>query len=352
MNGLPDWARAWGGVLGSARVAARCEDFRVDEVAGFAASGEGAHLLVRIEKAGLSTSQAIDALARYWQVERRAMGYAGRKDRAALARQWLSVPWPPTAGLPAPGAVPLAREGPARLRVIDIERHRRKLPVGALAGNDFQLTLRDVDVAPAAMQARLVTIARHGVPNYFGGQRFGRDAANLERVHGWFAGGSRPRSRNDRSMLLSAARAAVFNTLLDARVRDGDWNRVGPGELLVLDGRGSLFAAQADDAAFDQRRGAALRVHPTGPLVGRPRRGLVLPAALAEREAQCLASCRDLIDGLSGAGVEAARRPLRLGVQRLGGWQMADGNWRLTFRLMRGGFATAVLREIVAWPAP
>ena len=44
----------------------------------------------------------------------------------------------------------------------------------------------------------------------------------------------------------------------------------------------------------------------------------------------------------------AAHRPLRLCVHDLG-WQVEDDRLLLTFTLDRGGYATAVLRELCAY---
>lgn len=349
MTGLPEWSRAWGEPVGHARVAVRPEDFRVDERLGFAPAGEGPHLLVRVRKRRLSTARAMQALAGHWQVERRQMGHAGRKDRHALTTQWLSVPWPPGASLPPTGSIPLDQEPDARLEVIGVMRHRRKLPVGALAGNDFQLTLRDVEASADALQTRVVTIARYGVPNYFGPQRFGRDGDNLVRARRWFAGEAGPRSRNDRSMLLSAARAAAFNAILDDRVQAGDWCGAEPGEILTLDGRGSVFMAESGDLRHNRLRAAGLRVHPTGALPGSPGRSLAPPPSLAARERAVLQDWDDLVEGLVDKRLEAARRALRLSVRALAVRCLDGRTWRLSFRLMRGAYATAVLRELVEW---
>lgn len=345
MSGTGDWPLAWGTPVGTARVAVSPEDFQVDERLGFAPTGDGPHLLVRIRKRGLTTQQAVQQLAGHWQVERRAMGYAGRKDRQAVTTQWLSVPWPVNAPLAPLGRV-VDQDGQA-LDVIDVQRHRRKLPVGALTGNRFTLTLRDVDAAPRDIAARLVTIARHGVPNYFGGQRFGRHGQNLDRALKWLAGGERPRSRNDRSMLISAARSAMFNAVLARRIDAGDWSQPRPGDLLVLDGRGSLFAAEAAETAFNRRRAAGLRIHPTGPLPGAANRRQPQSAALIERESAVLQDWAAVIQALADQRVTADRRALRLSVGALAGWRMAPGTWRLRFELTRGAYATMMIRELV-----
>lgn len=346
MNRPDDGPFAWGGPVGVGRLAAVPEDFQVDERLGFAAEGDGPHLLVRIRKRGLSTQQAMQRLAEYWQVERRAMGYAGRKDRQAVTTQWLSLPWPVNAPLPAPGCVSEDHDG--SLWVLDVRRHRRKLPVGALLGNRFTLTLRDVDADPRALARRLVMIASHGVPNYFGGQRFGRGGHTLTRALDWLGGRQKPRSRNERSMLISAARSAMFNAVLADRVAACDWAQPQRGDLLVLDGRGSLFAADRTDLAVARRRAAGQRIHPTGPLPGADNRRQPQSAAGLDREAAILGDWSAVIQSLAQQGVTADRRALRLSVRGLAGACVAPGVWRFQFELTRGAYATTVVRELVA----
>ena len=55
--------------------------------------------------------------------------------------------------------------------------------------------------------------------------------------------------------MLSAARSVIFNAILAARVEQGSWNRLLPGDVANLDGRGSVFAVETPDADT----GAALR---------------------------------------------------------------------------------------------
>src|SRR5205085_4795084 len=90
------------------------------------------------------------------------------------------------------------------LRVLASNWHNRKLPRGALAGNRFTLLLREAEGERAAVESRLQAIAGHGIPNYFGEQRFGRGGANVAAARRMFAG--QRVKRDERSILLSAAR--------------------------------------------------------------------------------------------------------------------------------------------------
>ena len=67
--------------------------------------------------------------------------------------------------------------------------------------------------------------------------------------------------------MLSAARSLIFNAILAERVAQGSWNRLLPGDVANLDGRGSVFAVPAPDeelaaplrGARDSPHGAAVR---------------------------------------------------------------------------------------------
>ncbi len=72
---------------------------------------------------------------------------------------------------------------------------------------------------------RIDAIARHGLPNFFGPQRFGREGANLRKISPDLSS-VHPR---DRSYVLSAARSLVFNAVLAERVRDGSWCQLEVG---------------------------------------------------------------------------------------------------------------------------
>src|SRR5690606_4773492 len=130
----------------------------------------------------------------------------------------------------------------------------RKLPRGALAGNRFVLVLRDVQGRRDAIEARLQQVLARGVPNAFGGQRFGHGGGNVAKALGMFAG--KRVGREQRSMLLSAARSALFNQVLAARVADGSWEHGLEGEVWALEGSRSVFGPEPMNADIAQRLAA------------------------------------------------------------------------------------------------
>jgi tRNA pseudouridine13 synthase len=328
---------AHGGPLGRALMRAQPEDFEVRELLGFAPTGSGEHLFARVRKRGWTTEAVTGLLAKACGVSRGAVSYAGMKDKWAVTEQWFSVHLP---GRAEPLAVGELAPG---VELVELARHNKKLRRGVLTGNAFRLRLRELEASPNAVGARLHRIGRYGVPNYFGEQRFGRDGDNVERARAMFAGEFRPRDRALRGILLSSARSFLFNAVLAERIRRGDWDRALPGELVMLDGRQSLFAAQDDDPELP-RRLRALALHPTGPLVGR---GEPQPSGeVRALEDAVLTPYADLVEGLYAVEMEAARRALRVRVADLGWCFPEPGCVELSFSLMAGSYATGVLREI------
>ena len=319
----------------AATVRAQPEDFVVEEDLGFAPAGHGQHLLVKVQKRNANTQWVARELARAAGCRAGDVGYAGLKDRRAVALQWFTLPRGAAEGTIRTLAGP-------EFTVLEAHAHTRKLPRGALAGNRFAIRLRLSSACAAAAAAAtlapaLELLGRRGLPNYFGPQRFGRDGANLA------PGPLPPPGTPARGFRLSAARSLLFNALLAERVADGTWDRLLAGDLAALEGRGSYFAVAALDEVLAARC-ARLEIHPTGPLWGT---GLpesrdavrALEVAAAARHAEAQALCES-------AGMRQERRSLRLAVHELACLNEGEA-LLLKFRLTRGGFATAVLRELL-----
>ena len=330
-------ARAHGASVLTARIRVSAEDFFVEELPAFEASGAGEHLLLTIEKRGMNTAFAAKRIAAWAGVDESAIGQAGMKDRHAVTRQRFTV-W-----LPKKVAPDLDALQSDDLRVLDHAWHARKLPRGALAGNRFVLVLRDVEGQRDAIDARLQAIATQGVPNYFGEQRFGRGGNNVQQAVAMFAG--RRVKREERSMLLSAARSELFNRVLAARVEAGTWNSALDGEVWMLDGSRSVFGPEAltDES---QARLDAFDIHPTGPLWGEGE----LRSGDVAREVELAAmqgdSATRLRNGLERAGLKQERRALRLQPSELRWQWLDDAALELRFALPPGCYATTVLREL------
>ncbi|MGF1643926.1 MAG: tRNA pseudouridine(13) synthase TruD [Thiotrichales bacterium] len=320
------------------------EDFEVEELPICEPDGQGEHLWLWVRKRDLNTPVVARELARRAGVKPFAVSFAGMKDRRAVTTQWFS--------LHLPGQADPSFEGDwlPGAEVLRAVRHSRKLQRGALRGNRFRLVLREVTGDPDAFAARWRALAQAGVPNYFGEQRFGADAGNLAQARHWFAGGRAPRDRDLRGLLLSSVRGGLFNAVLAERVRRGDWCRLLPGELAMLDGSHSLFQVAAVDAELSARVDAG-DVHPTGPLVGAP--GKLEPTDLAQTvEQTVLAQWQGWVDGLEREGLTATRRALRLPPRGLSVEWLDVSTLALGFTLPAGAYATVVLRELVDYREP
>ncbi len=315
------------------------EDFVVEEDLGFAPDGDGSHLLLQVRKRNANTGWVAQELAQGLGCAIRDVGFAGLKDRRAIAVQWFSVPVTPGALAAAPGFTN------PEFSVLEVHRHRRKLPRGALAGNAFTLRVRGYTGTGEELQRRCAVIAQAGVPNYFGPQRFGREASNLARLAAAAEAQNPPPRRGARpdGFMLSAARSLIFNAVLGERVRSGSWGTLQVGDVANLDGRGSVFAVEEVTPDLSARQ-VALEVHPTGPMWGAG--DLMSRAAVRELEQhqalQLEAACRWVLD----AGLRQERRSLRLKARDLT-WAQDAQDVVLRFRLRSGSFATAVLREIL-----
>jgi tRNA pseudouridine13 synthase len=328
--------RAHGAPLPPAELKATPEDFHVEERLSFEPSGTGPHWLLRVEKRGANTRWVAAQIARLAGVPGGEVGYAGLKDRHAVAVQWFSVP------KLASTSDFWSQVRTSEFKVLEVGANSRKLKIGALRGNRFRIRLRNVAWSREQLDLKLDALRAHGVPNYFGAQRFGRDGFNLDRVADWVQSGAAPRGRAERSFALSAARSLLFNAVLARRVESGDWSQLGPGDLANLDGSGSHFVVGAVDDELRARL-RAFDIHPSGPLWGRgepPSHGQALQHEIAvAREFTAVA------DLLAACGLEQERRALRCAVRELSVEREAN-TLSLGFALGRGQYATAVLREL------
>ena len=335
-NDLP---YAHGGPVGTGRLKSLCEDFVVDESLGFNCSGEGEHLFLRIEKRGLNTEDVARRLARFGRVKSRDVGFAGMKDRHAVARQWLSI------RLPQVADEHWADWHEDGLKILAVQRHSRKLKRGSLASNGFRIRIRNVDARPWKLEHLLDKVSRQGIPNYYGPQRFGRGGGNIDEASRFFSGSHLVRGRHKKGLLLSTARSCLFNALLARRIEDANWNQPIAGDALMFEGSNSYFRTTIVDPN-DIYRVCEGELHPTGVLWGTGRKE-VSARALEYEERLCVdypLFCR----GLEEHCVAAARRPFRLFPRKLQWHFEAENGLVLEFSLPAGGYATSVIRELLS----
>lgn len=333
----------------------RCspDDFVVEEIPAYAPSGSGEHLFITFTKREVTTLDAVNRLAAALNVDTRAAGFAGMKDRNAVTTQTASFPMP-LARDPEAALAAIALPG---IKVLSVGRHGNKLKPGHLIGNRFTIMLRDLDAAEgASVVARLEEVGRIGVPNAFGPQRFGRDGTNPDRALAWIAGRIRgPRDRREQRLIFSSLQSLVFNRVLEARVAAGNWAHVLPGDVAKKHETGGLFTVPSEGPELEDARARAEAgsVSATGPIFGAKMRAPEGEPAAIEREvfARTFPDAPDL-EALRHLG-EGTRRTLRLLVEGMTAFLVEDptrgvaGSSKVAvavrFVLPKGGYATTVL---------
>jgi tRNA pseudouridine13 synthase len=381
-------------------------DFVVEEIPLYEPGGSGTHTYFLLEKAGLSTMQAVADIARALNVRRRDIGYAGLKDARAVTRQWMSIEHVDPQRL-SDLSLP-------RLSVLALAQHNNKLRLGHLTGNRFAIKVRQTEPERLAeLQEALVTLGQEGTPNYFGRQRFGgrgdawqigravvrgeledaldlvlgrasaRDHGSIRKArqlydHGKYAQAMRawPRmfpderralkalqrdpSRKRRAFLtidqslrrfyVSAYQSRLFNAILARRLPRG-LRQLVQGDLAWIHPHGAVF--EVSDPPAEQPRADAFEISPTGPLFGyrmtRP------SGAPGEAEAQLLATEAITLEALRDPRLrlKGARRPLRFQPRDTSISLGADARGaylELRFTLPRGCYATSLLRELFTTP--
>jgi len=321
------------------RIAASPEDFVVDEEPLYPATGEGAHTFVRIEKRLRNTEEVARALARLAGVRPGDVGYAGRKDRVAVARQWLSVP-----ALDPEQARGFAGDG---FRVLEAVRHPHKLRTGQLRANRFELVVRELTPQQVEHASEgLAALAARGLVNRYGAQRFGRDGRNPDAARALLERGEVGRDRRAARFLLSALQAEVFNACLAARVLPLD--AIEAGEVAYLHESGASFVVTEE--ARESPRALAFEISAAGPIFGTHLLLATGAPGLRERavfEAHGIPETLRLPPGLRLRG---ARRPIRVRPEAIRCESAGPDAVRLHFTLPPGSYATVLVDALFASP--
>ena len=318
----------------TALLKAECADFVVKEQLGYDMSGDGEFVVVKVRKTDCNTLFVGEQLAKFAGISARNMSYAGLKDRKAVTEQWFSLQMP---GQPTPDFSQFSLEG---VEILDVTRHQRKIRIGSLQGNHFEILLRNTEETDE-LKERLDFLAKNGFPNYFTEQRFGRDGNNLTQALRWANGEIKVKDRNKRSFYLSAARSEIFNLIVAKRIELGLAQQVLNGDILQLNGSHSWFVVdESEDLAQLQQRLAQQDVLLTAPLIGEEEKSAV------DFEHEIFAQHQALFALMRQERMKAARRPILMQPQHFQ-WQFEPNGLRLQFALPAGSYATALIRELV-----
>jgi tRNA pseudouridine13 synthase len=335
------------------------EDFIVTELMDVEPTGEGEHTWLDITKTRCNTDAVAKALARFAGVAYRDVAYSGMKDFHAVTRQWFSVWRPKGESL---NWSEFALDG---VDVHSVVKHSRKIKRGTHRANAFSIRatslamsaserpiskLENADVENE-LEHRLLLIQKAGVPNYFGEQRFGRNANNMRQALDMLTNGRRVKDRNLRGLLLSSARSWLFNQCVSARILNDTWQQLYENEPANLNGSNSVFTS--DNSLEEKVRLAGLDIHPTAPMWGDGVNKVMRNCIELENfETLSLSPYKAIMTGLVNARVDYQRRPIRSIPANLH-WQFERSESGVIngivvhFELQSGQFATSVMRELL-----
>lgn len=311
-------------------------DFIVREELGYSLTGEGEFVAVKIRKTNANTLFVGEKLAEFVGISAKNMSYAGLKDRHAITEQWFCLH---LAGKETPDFSGFECEG---VEILEVTRHNRKIRVGALSGNHFELILRGVEESDDLKQ-RLAKLQAVGFPNYFTEQRFGRDGHNLTQAQRWASGEITVKDRKKRSFYLSAARSEIFNLVVSERIAQEQLFSVHALDFVQLAGSHSFFQVKNDEIAECQQRLDSGDLLLTAPLVGENS----LAQQTNELEQKIVAEQQLLLALMKQERMSAARRAMLCKPQQLE-WQFGEQQLKLTFFLESGSYATALVRELIS----
>ena len=315
------------------------EDFFVDEVPAYDASGEGEFLFLHIEKRGIPTPDLLRHIERVLSLKQTEVGCAGRKDAQAVTRQYVSVP--------ASVSDLIEKIDSDQIKVLSTKQHTNKLKTGHLRGNRFRVVVRDAVANADQLAKSLVSkIQQTGFPNYFGEQRFG-NAGTTDDLGFRLLRGERTRrlSRDGLRFTLSAVQSRMFNAWVADRISDGLSREVLTGDVMQVAASKGPFVVTTD-VATEQARYDSHETVLSGPIFGpkmkqpeetpAEREQAILDRFDLPREA--FSKFKKLTSG--------TRRPMVIWPDDLA-VQNVENGIEFSFTLPSGAYATCLMRELL-----
>jgi len=317
------------------------EDFQVTELNNCQLSGDGEHLWLYIQKTNNNSIWVAKQLSNICQVPQKQVAFAGQKDRHAITKQWFSVQLAKVTE-----ADKLQSALGKDICILKAGFHRRKIKIGQLDANAFKIVIRDIQGDKKLIEENIKNIIKHGVPNYFGSQRFGHDMGNITKCHNWFAGNYKVKSRNLKSLLISTARSHIFNLILAKRLEQSIWDKSISGDILQLNKSHSWFPAKdANDEEIKQRL-KDFDIHVTAAMWGEDE--LQSQDECAKLESVIAKEFPVYHRGFEKFRLKHDRRSIRICPTNLTHTWQSKSTLQLSFELLPGAYATGIMREILA----
>jgi len=304
-------------------------DFIVDEIPSIEFKGKGNTLIIHLKKVEMTTWDMIAVFSEYLGIPAQKIGYAGLKDKHATTTQYISV------DVSYERMIKQFRH--KQIQVLKLTRHSTGIRMGDLAGNRFSINLHEVDNIDAGRIEKCARkIAKNGLPNYFGFQRFGRDSDSFKQAKDMLSGEIFIEDNKVKNFLISIYQSEFFNQWLRERVeisQDENENKfmLMNGDV-YQDQKGKLSTPKI----MPSKEFLAKKMTPTGLLCGRD----VFRARDEARETEVKYDDEFLQE--KGYRREALIYPADIDCQYI----RKETMLRISFSLPKGSYATVFLESI------
>ena len=206
--------------------------FIVEELPLYSFWGSGQHLICKVIKQGKNTQEVVQLIGQHFKLHSKDIGVAGQKDKEGLTSQYISLSVGAKFPLETAKKIAAAISSGPSLLVTPIGFHNNKIRTGHLAGNKFIISLENVAEDDLSIAQQLIAeIAQNGVPNFYGKQRFGVEHKNIKRGLQFLSGERKNNGHWQNKFISSAYQSYLFNRWLAARISDGLYNKIIPGDI-------------------------------------------------------------------------------------------------------------------------
>ena len=207
-------------------------DFIVEEIPSREFKNRGNFFIMKIKKEYISTWDLLYTISKKLHIPENLIGYAGLKDKNASTIQYISIPLNKSRDL--------EKINSANIQVLKTFKDDQKIKLGDLKANRFTITLKEIDQKDLPQFYQNISkVQKHGMPNYFGFQRFGRDV-DFEKAKRIAYGEDILGDKKLENLLVSAYQSYFFNSWLYERVqlsKEQSLNSIGSleGDILSLE---------------------------------------------------------------------------------------------------------------------
>lgn len=214
--------------------------FFVQEIPMMQFNEKGSFLVLMIKKINTSTWELLDHISKVLNLKQNDIGYCGLKDKRATTIQYISIPLKSLANI--------KKIQTKNITILKTFKHNKKFKIGELQGNRFKIILENFSKDQLApFYQTLGTIQKHGVPNYFGYQRFGIQN-DFQKAKAVAYGEIFIKDKKLQKFLTTAYQSYLFNAWLHQRVslcKNNNLKKISPIKGDILHTNGNITGAMS-----------------------------------------------------------------------------------------------------------